>query len=122
VSFDRKKYQADYRRENQKTLWSKHGAKWGAKRAEKRRQLRIDTIQAYGGKCSCCGEAEPDFLSIDHVDGNGNAHRKTLKVRGGTHFYRWLEKNNWPSGYRVLCFNCNCARGFFGRCPHESKP
>jgi hypothetical protein len=22
-------------------------------------------------------------------------------------------------GYRVLCHNCNLARGFYGYCPHE---
>jgi hypothetical protein len=21
----------------------------------------------------------------------------------------------------VLCFNCNCARGFHGGCPHQSQ-
>lgn len=80
--------------------------------------LRWQTFQAYGGKCACCGETKPEFLAMDHIDGNGAAHRRKIK-KVGLSFYRWLRTNNWPSGYRVLCHNCNCARGFVGYCPHE---
>lgn len=37
----------------------------------------------------------------------------------GAHFYKWLEHNHFPPGFRVLCHNCNQARGFYGYCPHE---
>jgi hypothetical protein len=33
--------------------------------------------------------------------------------------YVWLRDNGWPEGYRVLCHNCNSARGLYGYCPHE---
>ena len=77
---------------------------------------KINVINHYGGKCKCCGETRIEFLTIDHIFGNGNKHRK--KVGGGSVFYRWLIKNNLPVGYRVLCYNCNCAIGYFGYCPH----
>jgi hypothetical protein len=84
------------------------------------------TIQHYGGKCDCCGETHLEFLCIDHVNNDGSAHRKAyeqatgLKL-GGQRMYNWLWRNNYPDGFRVLCFNCNCARGMFGYCPHEKK-
>jgi hypothetical protein len=32
----------------------------------------------------------------------------------------WLKRNNFPSGYRVLCMNCNHGRKRNGGiCPHE---
>ncbi len=88
-------------------------------RARKRR-AREEVFAAYGGKCTCCGESRLSFLSIDHVGGGGNAHRREIGSNGGECFYRWLKKNGYPQdGYQVLCFNCNCATGFFGRCPHN---
>jgi hypothetical protein len=32
-----------------------------------------------------------------------------------------MKRNNFPPGFRVLCRNCNGARGFYGYCPHESQ-
>jgi hypothetical protein len=86
-------------------------------------RLRMEVLKAYGGeepKCACCDEKEIKFLSIDHVEGNGNAHRRNIvKSRSGYQFYRWLKKNNFPSGFQVLCYNCNMAKGFYGICPHK---
>lgn len=69
--------------------------------------------------CQCCGETELRFLCIDHIGprGIGNAQRKT--VPGGIRMYRWLKRNGYPKGYRVLCQNCNSAIGHFGSCPHQ---
>ncbi len=72
----------------------------------------------YGRICKCCGETEPEFLSIDHIDGGGRKHRKKI---GSGNFYRWIVKNNFPEDFQTLCFNCNCSKGFFGKCPHEKQ-
>lgn len=45
------------------------------------------------------------LLTIDHINGGGTEHRK--EVGAGARFYRWLKRNNYPEGYRVLCFGCN---------------
>ncbi len=96
-----------------------------------KQRLRHDALVAYGGehpKCSCpgCGEDRLPFLCIDHVNGDGAAHRKSLRGPntkgnpGGGAMYRWLKKNGYPAGFRVLCYNCNFARGK-GPCPvHEA--
>lgn len=84
------------------------------------REIRKICLIYYGGnppKCSCCGESIFDFLTIDHIQGNGTSHRK--KVGRGTQFFYWLKRNNFPEGYKVLCYNCNCAKGHLGFCPHE---
>jgi len=83
------------------------------------RLLKTEVISAYGGRCECCGESAMEFLTIDHVNGGGTKHRKVVGA-GGT-FYYWLRRNNYPSGYRVLCMNCNCSYGSYGYCPHKTK-
>ncbi len=81
-------------------------------------RLRILVLKHYGGRCACCGEDKTAFLAIDHIGGGGNRHRKKLKIAT---IFRWLKKNGFPSGYRVLCHNCNMAIGFYKHCPHEEE-
>jgi len=72
-------------------------------------------------KCNCCGENMIEFLSIDHVNNDGAEHRK--KVHSGSSLYYWLINNNYPSGYQILCMNCNFAKGKDKDhiCPHRRK-
>ena len=84
-------------------------------------KLRINVLSHYGGnppKCICCNETEIKFLAIDHIDGGGHQHNIKLRRWGGS-FYRWLKNNNYPSGFQILCHNCNMAKGFYGKCPHQ---
>lgn len=69
----------------------------------------------YGYKCACCGESEFYFLSIDHINGGGSQHRRDIKGP----LYLWLIRNNFPSGFQTLCYNCNLAKGHHGFCPHK---
>lgn len=98
---------------------------------KRRAAYRLEALKHYGGdppRCAClgCGEWRIPFLTLDHVEGNGNEHRRSLsKSRkdsrnpGGLAVYYWLRNNSYPSGFRVLCFNCNCAIGAWGECPHQ---
>jgi hypothetical protein len=83
-------------------------------------QIKKIVLDYYGnGRCSCCGESNIEFLSIDHINGGGSQHRKeNSAVRT---IYSWLKKNNYPSGFRVLCHNCNQSLGFLGYCPHSKE-
>ena len=87
-------------------------------RRQKRRRIRQQVLHAYGGACACCGERTNEFLAVDHIGGGGNKHRKALG-KWGESFYRWLCDQGFPPGYRLLCHNCNFARGRYGYCPHE---
>ena len=80
--------------------------------------LRREAIAAYGGICVCCGESEPDFLALDHINGGGRQHRRKAG-NGGQGFLLWLKRNDYPDELRVLCHNCNMACGMRGVCPHQ---
>lgn len=95
-------------------------------RGEYTRKIRLEMIAAYGGACYCCGITSWEFLTIDHIAGGGHQERKRLKMKG-VQFYLWLRRQDWPKeGYRLACYNCNLAAGFYGACPHvaggEEKP
>mgnify|MGYP001563394803 CR=1 FL=1 len=86
-------------------------------------QLKIEVMNKYGGcKCSCVGCVCTNLtqLTIDHIDGNGAQHRHENKTGGGHQFYLWLKRNNYPTGFRVLCDTCNFSRGHVGYCIHEA--
>ena len=74
--------------------------------------------------CACCGELERDFLVIDHLNGGGNKHRQQLfgHGQGGWRFYSWLIHQDFPSGFQVLCFNCNMSKAKHGKCIHKGRP
>jgi hypothetical protein len=87
-------------------------------------KCRDEIYSAYGGyKCNCCGEAERMFLSIDHVNNDGAQEQKSGKYNGsGSAFYTWLRKNNFPTGYQVLCMNCQIGKHKNGGvCPHQNN-
>lgn len=82
---------------------------------------KMDCLIHYGGnppKCACCGEIIIEFLCIDHINGGGEQHRNSI---GHNNFYRWLIKNNFPTGFQVLCANCNLGKRIRGICPHKKE-
>jgi len=86
------------------------------------RQLRLQVLRAYGGTtpaCTCCGVAQVEFLTLDHISGGGRAHRR--RYTGTTGVYSELKRSGFPSGYRVLCFNCNLAGSAYANCPHNGE-
>lgn len=128
---DRKEYLREYRkiygqknkeeiRRKAKDYYHKLGSPVREKNVLKnklrRRRLREEAIIHYGGKCQCCGETTMQFLVIDHINGGGNKHRKSLKTRS---IGEWLKANNYPSGFQTLCHNCNMAKSIYGKCPHK---
>ena len=83
------------------------------------RALRMEILQHYSGIfpcCACCEENRIEFLSVDHINGGGSKHKREVKD-----LYRWMKKNNFPEGFRILCHNCNQSRGAYGYCPHEKE-
>lgn len=94
------------------------GEKKRARSVALHREQREAVIAHYGGRCACCGESEYQFLAIDHERGDGADHRRS--DTGALSIIWWLRRNGMPSGFRVLCHNCNMARGFYGYCPHEA--
>jgi len=83
-----------------------------------RDKLRNEVLKAYGSKCACCGEIQPEFLAVDHINNDGAEHRRTV----GTGLYQWLRKNGFPKEvFQLLCHNCNFAKAKYGVCPHQKN-
>ena len=84
-------------------------------RIRRDRALKQEMVQAYGGACTCCGEDNLAFLTLEHR--NGRTPHDDL---GGSRMWRLAKNLGWPEQYTVLCYNCNIGtykNG--GRCPHE---
>ena len=85
------------------------------------RELRLAVLRAYGGEtpgCACCGEAGLAFLTLDHLNNGGRAHRRG---NGNQGVFRELRRAAFPCGFQILCFNCNVARALYGFCPHRNN-
>lgn len=85
-----------------------------------RLKLIIDAFNALGWTCSCCGEDDIRFLSLDHIEGNGGQQRKELNLNC-QQIYRLARQQGFPKDkWQILCMNCNSARWQFdGICPHR---
>lgn len=83
--------------------------------------LKAQVYAAYGGyKCACCGETEPSFLSIDHMNNDGYKLRKAQTQGSGVRILGWLKKHGYPEGYQILCMNCQHGKARNGGvCPHQ---
>jgi hypothetical protein len=82
------------------------------------KKLRHEIISHYGGKCQCCAESAYNFLTIDHVNGDGGKIRKSNPKHKafGIPFLRQIQKEGYPKSFQILCYNCNCSRGHYGFC------
>jgi hypothetical protein len=88
-----------------------------ARNSKIKRRLEVLVYYSKGTpSCACCGEKEIVFLTIDHINGGGRKHRRET---GYTHLFDWLRHNNYPSGFQILCYNCNAAKAINGECPHK---
>ncbi len=88
-----------------------------------RARLRAEMLAAYGGKCACCGETEPTFLTLDHAQGDGAQHRRQYKQKGNGGVLAELCKAGWPQDgrFRLLCWNCQFGTQQPGGCPHQRQ-
>ena len=112
--------------ENGKLSAYKEAARESAK--QRRLQMRNEIYAAYGGfVCSCCGESQPEFLSIDHVNNDGYMMRKAGAHGSGALIYEWIKREHrrtgkWPDGFQILCMNCQHGKARNGGvCPHKCK-
>lgn len=124
-----------YRDSNRRSSWCR--ACWKTfnanparvqRRSDLRRQrnaaLRLQVLKHYSAgtfNCACCpiGTSHPtEFLCLDHINGGGGKHRAEVGL--AISYWNWFVTNGYPAGFRVLCHNCNMARGSYGMCPHDS--
>lgn len=86
-----------------------------------RKKIKDQCFAAYGGYiCKCCGITEPTMLALDHIENDGYKHRKEMGYRGGIGIYLWIIRNQFPSMFQVLCYNCNQSKRINGGiCAHQ---
>jgi hypothetical protein len=115
--YDEKTYQRNYY-QTHKEYFKNYAKTHPNKQKQILLRLKMQVLTHYGGsppKCACCGENHIEFLTIDHIDGDGAEQRRQLSGSSqkfsGFLFYEWLIINNFPKGYQVLCCNCNMAKG-----------
>jgi hypothetical protein len=82
---------------------------------ERSRRVRREVLEHYSPDlvCSICGEGHYEFLCLDHINGGGAEHRRSR----GDFYWVSFKREGWPSGFRVLCYNCNLKHGcrdFYG--------
>jgi len=84
-------------------------------------RVRNEVLDHYGSICACCGEAQREFLTLDHINEDGKKHRIEVMGRnvGGWKFYLEMRKLGYPEGLQVLCWNCNRATWTYRTCPHK---
>jgi hypothetical protein len=67
--------------------------------------IRNKCIELLGAKCDICGITEREFLTVDHVDGDGSIERQS---KHPDQIKKFILKNpECRSRYRILCRNCN---------------
>lgn len=104
-----KAYHEQYRKVNKKQI--------SENKKKELDRAKLEGIIHYGSKCTCCGESTIEFLTLEHL--NGRVKGKKRRSGKGA----WLEARRlkYPATMTVLCFNCNCAKGVYGSCPHTWK-
>jgi len=85
-----------------------------AKEKSRNSRDRQAVFDYYGWTCRCCNSAER--LTIDHVNGGGEAHRSEIGTKGGSGMYRWLIANGFPEEFQTLCMPCNRSKSSGERC------
>lgn len=78
-------------------------------------KARIEVLRRYSGdvvSCALCTESDLVVLTVDHVEGGGNEHRRSLA--SPSRLYSWLRRSGFPQGFRVLCQNHNLGARCLG--------
>ena len=79
-------------------------------RKNQRAALRLEVLTHYSSglvRCCLCGFEDMRALDLDHEEGGGNGHRRKVGSSASYGIYSELKKEGFPTGYRVLCRNCN---------------
>ncbi len=117
MSYD-KKYALEHKqeiKEYKQNWYLQNKTKSVAQSKRRRLYYKTQVLTHYGnGKLACvrCSFSDIRALSIDHINGGGFKHRRSLGINngGGLGFYLWLIRNNLPMGYQTLCMNCQYTK------------
>jgi hypothetical protein len=77
---------------------------------ESRRWLRDAIFKKLGDKCIKCGFSDRRALQVDHVNGDGTAHRK--QCGGSTFKYLRSILRDITGAFQLLCANCHMIKHY----------
>jgi len=100
---------------------SKSQTKYAIAIRKQRLNMKLQALYWYSNgtmRCDCCNEKDIRLLTFDHIDGGGKQHVIKDNIKN---LYEYLYYNNYPDGYKILCFNCNKSYGQYGYCPHDKN-
>lgn len=98
------KYAAQWRKENHEK-YRKYSNEYKRKVAK---QLRLDAIEAAGGKCVACGIGDNRVLQFDHINGGGCAERKKVSREA---IWRQVIRGE-RDDLQLLCANCHVIKTY----------
>lgn len=78
-----------------------------------RDRIKLEMVEAYGGKCKRCGNDNPVVLILDHINDDAHIERELYgaNARGGHKHYHRLKAQGWPQDrFQLLCANCNMVK------------
>ena len=125
-----KKYYQTHKEERAKKMreyYNKNGKIIMKKQAIER---RIKCLTHYSNgtmKCACpecyyhTHDCPTEFLTIDHINPEYKPDKTGKNSRSRGVDYRWLIDNDFPEGFQILCWNCNCSKGKYGSCSHNER-
>ncbi len=131
---EKRKYNASYRAKNKdrvrkyrKEYYAKnkdsteHREYCAAAWRKHKNKLKQKVFDHYGWVCACCGETTPEFLTIDHVNNDGNKHRDRIGY-GVRALYSDIIRSGFCNKFQILCMNCNFGKSMNGgKCPHSKR-
>lgn len=85
-------------------------------------QQKAVVFDHYGRVCVCCGENNPTFLTLDHINNDGYRMRREGKWVTIRAIWKRAQAGDWPTDLQTLCANCQLGkvRGG-GTCVHEAE-
>ena len=114
-----RRYYWKHREERLAYMRERDNAHYQKANRKSRAKLKAEVYSHYGDKCGCCGEANLAFLTIEHLNGGGRAHRRVIGGSATSLLYD-IKKRDFPPEFEILCFNCNCGKARNGGvCPHK---
>jgi hypothetical protein len=85
-----------------------------------RDRLKKEVYDHYGHSCKCCGESNPFFLTLDHINNDG--YKQGRRGKAIATWHREIIKAGFPTDLQTLCMQCNCGKARNkGVCPHVSN-
>jgi hypothetical protein len=104
-----KKYFKDYYKKNKERI-RKQASEYRKKTALsfrwERKQIALFIYSKGTMRCSICGYDDIDCLDIDHKNNDGRQQIRINKNIGKCPYF-YLQKDNYPEDFDVLCRNCN---------------